>query len=421
MKKIIFTLTIAVSMAVSTFAQQDAEGTKDPPMFPNRMTNYFISESTTHYDAVDFNIAEGGSEIISKEGTKTMIHYDFNFESSQSKPSPLQILRNYEAAAKKIGGETQFLSPGEGIGVFKIVKTGSEVWVKIETGGSDNNDFYFLTILEIEAMKQEIISNEIQTGVKTEGTKDLPMFANRMTNYFISESTTNYDAVDFNLAEGGSEIISKEGTKTLIHYDFNFESGQSKPSVLQILRNYEAAVKKIGGATQYLNVGEGIGVFKIVKTSSEFWVKIETGGSYGNDFYYLTVLEIESMNQEITSNDILTALNTDGRIALYINFETGKSDIKTESQKTIDQIVEILKSNLTLKISIEGHTDNVGTPQSNQTLSENRAKSVMNAILSKGIDKARLSAKGWGQDNPISDNTSEDGRAKNRRVEIVKL
>ena len=268
-----------------------------------------------------------------------------------------------------------------------------------------------------------IVSSLISTFAQqdAEGTKDHPMFPNRMTNYFISESKNNFDAVDFNTAPGGSKIITKEGTKTKIRYDFNTESGQSKPSALQILRNYESAAKKIGGETVYLNAGEVTGVFKIIKTNSEVWVKVETGGNDNNDFYELTILEIEAMKQEITSNDILTALNTDGRIALYINFETGKSDIKQESQKNIDQIVEMLKSNPTLKISIEGHTDNVGNLLSNQTLSENRAKAIMNAIISKGIDKLRLSSKGWGQTKPIGDNKTEDGRAKNRRVEIVKL
>lgn len=254
-----------------------------------------------------------------------------------------------------------------------------------------------------------------------EGMKDHPMFPNRMTNYFISESQNNFDAVDFNTAPGGTKIITKEGTKTKIRYDFNTESGQPKPSALQILCNYESAAKKIGGQTVYLNAGEVTGVFKIIKTNEEVWVKVETGGNDNNDFYELTILEIEAMKQEITSNDILTALNTDGHIALYINFETGKSDIKPESQKIVDQIVEMLKSNPTLKISIEGHTDHVGNIQSNQTLSENRAKAIMNAIGSKGVDKLRLSSKGWGQTKPIDDNQTEDGKAKNRRVEIVKL
>jgi outer membrane protein OmpA-like peptidoglycan-associated protein len=253
-----------------------------------------------------------------------------------------------------------------------------------------------------------------------EGTKDHPMFPNRMTNYYISESQTNFDAVDFNLAAGGSNMISKEGTKTRIHYDFNSESGQSKPSALQILRNYESAAKTIGGETVFINAGEGMGTFKVLKPNAEVWIKVEAGGNDNNDFYELTILEIEAMKQEITSNDILTALNTDGHIALYINFETGKSDIKPESQKIINQIIEMLRSSPTLKISIEGHTDNVGNSQSNQTLSENRAKAVMNAIVSKGIDKSRLSSKGWGQTKPINDNKTEDGKAKNRRVEIVK-
>jgi len=253
------------------------------------------------------------------------------------------------------------------------------------------------------------------------GTKDHPMFPNRMTNYYISEFKNNFDAVDFNLASGGSKMITKEGTKTKIRYDFYSESGQSKPSALQILRNYEAAAKKVGGETVFLNAGEVTGVFKVIKPNAEVWVKVETGGDDNNDFYELTILEIEAMKQEITSNDILTALNADGHIALYINFETGKSDIKAESQKIIDQIVEMLKSNPTLKISIEGHTDNVGDAKSNQTLSENRAKAVMNAIASKGIDKSRISSKGWGQAKPIDDNKTENGKAKNRRVEIVKV
>jgi OmpA-OmpF porin, OOP family len=254
-----------------------------------------------------------------------------------------------------------------------------------------------------------------------EGTKDPAMFPNRMTNYFISESKTNFDAVDFNLAAGGTKMINKEGTRTMVRYDFNGAAGQSKPSALQILRNYEAAAKRINGETKFLNAPEGVAVFRIMKNGSEAWVKIETGGDDMNDFYLVNILEIEAMKQEISSADILNALNTDGHIALYINFETGKSEIKTDSHMIIDQIAEMLKSNSGLKVSVEGHTDNNGNLQTNQTLSEARGKSVMNALITKGIDKSRLSSKGWGQSKPISDNTTDDGRSKNRRVEIVKL
>jgi len=255
----------------------------------------------------------------------------------------------------------------------------------------------------------------------TEGTKDNALFPNRMANYIRSESTINFDAVDFNIAASGAKIITKEGTKSMVRYDFNTESGQSKPSCLQILRNYEAAAKKIGGETQFLSVNEGLGVFKIVKTGAEVWVKVETIGNDNSDAYIITVLEVEAMKQEITSNDILKALNTEGHISLYINFETGKSVIKPESQPIIDEVATMLQSDPALKISIEGHTDNVGTPASNQTLSESRAKAVMNAVITKGIDKTRLVSKGWGQTKSLMDNKTDEGKAKNRRVEIVKI
>jgi outer membrane protein OmpA-like peptidoglycan-associated protein len=130
---------------------------------------------------------------------------------------------------------------------------------------------------------------------------------------------------------------------------------------------------------------------------------------------------MEAMKQEVDATSMFQAINKNGSIALYINFETGKSVIKPDSRQIIDQIAEMLKQNPGLKISIEGHTDNVGSEKSNLSLSESRARSVMEAVLAKGIDKARLSTKGWGQTKPIAENTTEDGRAKNRRVEIVKL
>ncbi|MNC85266.1 Peptidoglycan-binding protein ArfA [compost metagenome] len=80
----------------------------------------------------------------------------------------------------------------------------------------------------------------------------------------------------------------------------------------------------------------------------------------------------------------------------------------------------MLKSAPAMRIAIEGHTDNVGQAPANKALSEQRARSVMNAIVAAGIDAKQLTASGLGQERPIADNRSEDGRAKNRRVELVK-
>lgn len=101
-----------------------------------------------------------------------------------------------------------------------------------------------------------------------------------------------------------------------------------------------------------------------------------------------------------------------------IFFETNKYELKPESQVELDKVVQLLKDNPTLKIQISGHTDNSGKASDNITLSENRAKSVTTYIISKGINAARLTFKGWGDTQPIAGNATPEGRAQNRRTEL---
>lgn len=115
-------------------------------------------------------------------------------------------------------------------------------------------------------------------------------------------------------------------------------------------------------------------------------------------------------------------LMTDGKIITYgITFDVGKSTIKPQSMGTINEIVAMMQKYPELKFSVEGHTDNTGSATANQTLSEARAKSVCSKLQEMGIATSRLSAKGHGLSKPIDSNDSTEGRAKNRRVEFVKM
>ncbi|MEI7725248.1 MAG: OmpA family protein [Bacteroidota bacterium] len=234
-----------------------------------------------------------------------------------------------------------------------------------------------------------------------------------MPGYYISECTQNYNSLDFYNSKG--EDVKLEGNLTYAWYIFNLESGKTVPSYLQIVRNYANAVLKAGGKKIYEY--DGLGCYELNKSGKQYRIKV---AATNNSDIILNVFELEEMKQEITANDMLDALNKDGYIALNILFETGKSTIQKESLPIIDQIYELMKIDLALKISIEGHTDNVGDAVSNKKLSDSRAKSVMDALIARGIDKTRMSAKGWGQEKPVADNRTEDGKAKNRRVEIVK-
>jgi outer membrane protein OmpA-like peptidoglycan-associated protein len=113
---------------------------------------------------------------------------------------------------------------------------------------------------------------------------------------------------------------------------------------------------------------------------------------------------------------------SDGKFITYgITFDVGKSTIKPESMGEINRIVTLMKENPDLKFSVEGHTDNTGSAANNQTLSETRSKAVVDKLVSMGIASDRLKAAGKGQTSPIADNGTDEGRAKNRRVEFVKI
>lgn len=113
---------------------------------------------------------------------------------------------------------------------------------------------------------------------------------------------------------------------------------------------------------------------------------------------------------------------TDGKIITYgITFDVGKSTIKPESMGEINRIAKLMADNPDLKFSVEGHTDATGNAASNQTLSEARSRAIVDKLAELGVASERLSASGKGQDNPIADNNTDEGRAKNRRVEFVKI
>jgi OOP family OmpA-OmpF porin len=244
------------------------------------------------------------------------------------------------------------------------------------------------------------------------GCKDHPMLT-RMRDYHITECrSTPFDRAELYTAD--DKTVTIEGRKTEIDYAFNREDGAA--SGLQITRNYANAMKTLGGGPVY-EWGDGA-TLKLAKDGREVWVGVDTANQ--GLYYKLTIVERGAMAQEVSASDMMAALQRDGFIALYINFDTGKATIRPESRPIVEQIAALLKQNAGLRLTVEGHTDNVGTPASNKLLSEQRAKAVMDAVVATGVPAARLAAVGWGQDRPVADNRSEEGRAKNRRVEIVK-
>jgi outer membrane protein OmpA-like peptidoglycan-associated protein len=247
--------------------------------------------------------------------------------------------------------------------------------------------------------------------------KDHPLFS-RMPRFEITHYDYNFDAVEF--PTGPESTTTLEGQKTSLDYWLN--DGSPRPSSLQIIRNYSNAVKKLGGEVVYEKVaGDGAtrqGVYKLNRNGKEIWLwvlPIDDGQGYR-----VNVLEVGEMPQEVTTGELQNALDKDGRVALYLNFDTNKSELKPEAKPVIDKVLDLLKGNPALVLSVEGHTDNQGDAPKNKILSEQRAQAVVKALVQAGVAKNRLSAKGLGQEKPLASNDDEAGRAQNRRVELVK-
>jgi outer membrane protein OmpA-like peptidoglycan-associated protein len=254
--------------------------------------------------------------------------------------------------------------------------------------------------------------------------KDHPLLS-RYPDSYITEYQKNYNVMEFTVGSkgGAPQRRSIEGDATFIRYFYNHREEQ--PSPLQLIRNYQNAIRSIGGEVIYERLprdnDSGETTLKVTMGGKEVWVRVEPEiFSAPTQSYTLGIVEVAGMQQVVKANKLLDELNRNGFVALYINFDTGKSDLKGDGMATVGEIAAMLKSNPSLRIAIEGHTDNVGQAAGNKTLSEQRAQSVMAAIVAAGIEPKRLSAAGFGQERPVADNRSEEGRARNRRVELVK-
>ena len=246
--------------------------------------------------------------------------------------------------------------------------------------------------------------------------KDHPLFT-RMPDYWIHTCRqSEFNSYAFTIGQG--KTVQVEGRFWEIRY-YPQATLTSKPSELQILRNFENAVKKFGGTV--LSSDKSKETMRLTKDGKEVWVEVSAAFT---GKYNLTIVEKKAMAQDIVSNAdaFSNDLKTTGHTSVYgIYFDTGKSEIKPESEQAIGEIAKLLKSDAGLKVHVVGHTDNVGGLEANMKLSRDRAVAVVQALVrNHGIVASRLNAYGDGPYAPVASNDTEEGRAKNRRVELVK-
>lgn len=257
-----------------------------------------------------------------------------------------------------------------------------------------------------------------------EGSKDYPGITRMPGYYLYGYDESQFDSASFTVAKAGKETQEQvEGKLYKFHYCI--KDNVPATSALQVIRNYENAARAAGGQVlRDASFDSGVrreATIRMAKDGAEVWLAIEAR----SDAHWITIIEKQGMQQEVTID--AAALNRDlvasGRVAVYgIYFDTGKSEVKPESEPALVEIAKLLSQNPGLRVFIVGHTDMVGDATTNVKLSQARAQAVVSALVTKhGVANSRLIAFGNGPYAPVGSNKSEDGRAKNRRVELVEI
>ncbi len=280
------------------------------------------------------------------------------------------------------------------------------------------------------------------------GSKDHPIISRYPGSYIYQYDQKEFDEFEILLSSTkmyqGEDYVKRakreriEGKVTRIGYQ-----APKNRSVLEVFKNYEEAIKRANFDILYSASGKDLSINDFLNRYFTF----RPGWSEGKSFYLsakdrtgnviisvcvlpgwdgpvvlLGIVEKKRMETGlITAKDIYERIKSEGKVAIYgIYFDFNKADIKPESKPTIEEIAKFLKEHLEIKLYVAGHTDNIGKLEYNMELSKRRAEAVVKELTEKyGIAKDRLKPFGVGPLAPVSTNKTEEGRAKNRRVELV--
>jgi hypothetical protein len=301
------------------------------------------------------------------------------------------------------------------------------------------------------APQMTTVAADFDVGSVPLSTASLPPFPFFKDPEGLENELKGTDAVkpfDRHFFIAGAKVVAQEGKIALARYPIENPPSGRKYSPIEFHRNYENAIAALGGhkishaqftpevagtaggreAIEKFFAGappvpEAEHFTYLIRTAGkEYWIHVSAGGTIPL-IGFVTVLEKQAMQSSLGFLDAAAmkkALDEKGRVALYINFDLDKATLRADAQPIIEEINKLLAADGALKLSIEGHTDSTGGADRNRELATARARTVLGALVGLGVDASRLSSKGFGPDKPIADNATDEGRAKNRRVELVK-
>jgi outer membrane protein OmpA-like peptidoglycan-associated protein len=330
---------------------------------------------------------------------------EYDLKQGAEAMSALEMIENYKSQFDQLGVRITRTEEHALYGVLS--KDGNDTW--IEVGADDNLNDVTIVVVDKQLLKQTLVA---PSG------SDYKLLGH-MPNFIAGKpEKKRFDQHEFLVhSDDGNNPTNVQGTYYAIEYDL--QKGALGPTELESQMNYRNALKTLGA--QILYTDDTSTVARYDDNGQEIWMQVDSDENNGE--IQVTVVEEKAFQASIKpaqASELKAALDKDGHVALYINFDFDKATLRPDAAPVIAQVLALLKDNPGLKLSVVGNTDNVGGHDYNVKLSQERAASVVAELVKDGIASDRLQSSGVGPDKPIADNDSSSGRAKNRRVELVK-
>lgn len=376
----------------------------DPLSAPASFVPREAGADVRDFDTYSFEVkqADGSSTEVSVAGRYCQQTY-----APKEGGAPLSaeaVHANYRAQLAQIGAQTT----AEDVSNFyaKLLRNGAETWIRVY--GSEAG--IEVTVVEKASHKQVLTA---PTGQDYRLLGHMPTFE---VHGDIRREEAGNAVFALRDAEGQHDV-NVQGKVYEVHYAPR--EGAPIVSAVDILSNYRNAMEALGAEIVASDAGN-VYARLLDQGRVPLWLRVYASQS-GIEVTAVEEKPFAATIQPPPPTDALkSALDTSGHVALYINFDFAKATLKPDAKAVVDQVLALLNANSSLKLAIEGHTDNIGGGAANQKLSELRAQAVVDALVQRGIAADRLSASGYGASKPVADNGSSEGRAKNRRVELAK-